>query len=161
MDIFGIIALVSILTIAFGVLWAAHEVRLTRLQRRHELQVAALRPFAEPTLQAAMLAILSLPDGLDRAGVESRVGHEGTHVHAWLGTIETWGLMVHRRELPLNLVGELAGAAIMRSWQTLRGYVADVRRDSGGITTHAWFEWLAAQLADRPTAVAASRVGFD
>ncbi len=47
MDIYGTIALVSLVAIVVGVLTAAYELRLTRLQRRREAQIALVRPFSD------------------------------------------------------------------------------------------------------------------
>ncbi len=60
-----------------------------------------------------MHAILTLPDGLDGAGVEARLGRDTVHLHTWLGTLEMWGIFVHRGDLPMALVGDLAGGAIV------------------------------------------------
>ena len=92
MDIFGMIAMGSLVTIVVGVLTAADELHLTRLQRRREAQIALVQPYSDAALQAAMHAILSLPDGLDGAGVEARLGRDRAHVHTWLGTLEMWGV---------------------------------------------------------------------
>jgi hypothetical protein len=149
MDIYGMIALASIVAIVVGVLFAGYELRLTRLQRRREAQMTLVRPFADPAFQAAMQAILTLPDGLDRAGVEARLGRDQRHLDVWLGTLETWGLFVHRGDLPLTLVGDIAGSAIVLSWQKLSACVYDVRAQTADPTLHIWYQWLAEHWSDR------------
>jgi hypothetical protein len=149
MDIYGTIALVSLVAIVFGVLFAAYELRQTRLERRHEMYIALLTPLTDGAFQTAKRAVLALPDGLDRATVEVRLGRDGGHLGVWLGTLDTWGLFVHRRQLPLTLVGELAGGEIVRSWPKLSAYVAEVRTETADPAMHAWYQWLAEQWSDR------------
>ena len=149
MDIYGTIALVSLVAIVVGVLTAAYELRLTRLQRRREAQIALVQPYSDAAFQAAMHAILTLPDGLDGAGVEARLGRDTVHLHTWLGTLEMWGVFVHRGDLPMALVGDLAGGAIVGSWQKLSAYVADVRVLTADPAMHTWYQWLAERWSDR------------
>ena len=163
MDIYGTIALISLVAIVVGVLIAAYELRLTRLQRRREAQIALVRPFSDTAFQAAMQAILTLPDGLDRAGVEARLGRDTVHLHTWLGTLEMWGIFVHRGDLPMALVGDLAGDAIATSWQKLSAYVVDVRVATADPAMHTWYQWLAERWTDRELArpsVSAGVVGW-
>jgi hypothetical protein len=152
MDIYGTIALVSLVAIVFGVLFAAYELRQTRLERRREVQIALLTPLRDGAFQAAMGAVLALPDGLDRATVEARLARDSGHLGVCLGTLDTWGLFVHRRQLPLALVGELAGGVIVRSWPKLSTYVADLRTETADPAMHAWYQWLAEQWSDRELA---------
>ena len=66
-----------------------------------------------------------------------------------LGTWERLGILVHRREIQLDLVDDAYGGTILVSWQRLERFVAQFRKTSKRDTAFEWFQWLAERIKER------------
>jgi hypothetical protein len=149
MDLATALSLVSTIAVVFGVAFAAYQLRVLSRQRIREAQFELASSISNPAFQAALDDIVRLPPGLDRAGIDARLGRESDHVYYWMGSMATLGILVHHRELPLSLVADFISGPIVLSWRNLQGYVADVRRATGRETMHEWFQWLAERMMER------------
>jgi hypothetical protein len=149
MDLATGLSLVSTIAVVCGVAFAAYQIRALSRQRIREAQFSLAASISSPSFQAALWKIMALPPGLDRAGVDAHLGPMSEHVYYWMGSMETLGILVHHRELPLSLVADFTSGPIVLSWRNLQGYVADVRRSTGRETMHEWFQWLAERLMER------------
>lgn len=49
---------------------------------------------------------MALPDGLSKEEVEQRFADEPHLIWFWLGSMESLGILVHHREVPLPLVDD-------------------------------------------------------
>jgi hypothetical protein len=63
-------------------------------------------------------------------------------------TWESLGLLVFRREVTLELVGDFFSGPIVASWRKLSGYIAELRRDAQRDTYFEWVEWLAERMME-------------
>jgi len=64
-------------------------------------------------------------------------------------TMESIGVMVYRRILPLGMVEELMGGAVEMLWAKLEHWVKDLRDEQSQPELHEWFQWLAERLKQR------------
>jgi hypothetical protein len=64
-------------------------------------------------------------------------------------TLETIGVLVHRRMVPLDLVDDLMGDAIVNFWSPLKDWVETMRREQSRESFYEWFQWLVERLAER------------
>jgi len=108
-----------------------------------------VRSFQSPAFTSALRRVLSLPDGADRQKIREILGPDGEDaVYMVSLTWESLGLLVFRREVTLDLVGDFFSGPIVVSWQKLSRYIADLRRDAHRDTYFEWVEWLAEQMME-------------
>jgi hypothetical protein len=75
-------------------------------------------------------------------------------------TLESVGIMVHRRTAAPEMVWELIGGVSVTAWDKLKGWAEDLRREHGCEKFDEWMEWLADHMTrhfDEPGAEPAFR----
>lgn len=75
-------------------------------------------------------------------------------------TLETIEVRVYRRIVPLQILDELMGDAIIVLWGKLRLWVEHLRAEQERDSAYEWFQWLADRLAevDRRTEAGAHKI---
>jgi hypothetical protein len=68
-------------------------------------------------------------------------------------TWESLGILVFRREVTLDLVDDFFSGPIVISWQKLKVYAEEFRRDLNRATGSEWFHWLAERMLEREKAL--------
>jgi hypothetical protein len=152
MDVAAVLSLVSTLAVVCGVIFAGYQVRVLQRQRRRESELAVAAAVQNAPFQAALQAVTLLPAGLDREGVEGKLGADSPHIFYWFGAMETLGILVHHGEVSFQLVDDFISGPVVLSWRNLQGYVSDVRQATGRDTMHEWFQWLAERFIERESA---------
>jgi hypothetical protein len=66
--------------------------------------------------------------------------------------LETVGLMVYRRVVPLGVVWDLMGGMTMSSWDRLKGWIDATRAEQQNEKFAEWIEWLVNQLSTQVSA---------
>ncbi|MDL2335379.1 MAG: hypothetical protein QFC55_05050 [Chloroflexota bacterium] len=142
-----LVNILTVVTLISGVLFAAFELRGSRRESRRQSQILLLRSFESPEFVKGMRRLLDLPDNLSRAEIEKSLGREGIDLlWFWLGTMESFGILVFNREIDIHTVDQSFGGPVIISWQKLHRYANEVRRDTGRESMHEWYQWLAEQL---------------
>lgn len=135
-------ALIVIGGVGFGVAQLQHF----RVQRRARAAIEVARSFQDAEFARALRIVLSLPCDLDAAGLRERGTEYEDAAMLVSFTVESIGLMVHRRMVSLHLVWELMGGVLLAAWIRLRGWTHDVRTEQGRDKFNEWTQWLAEQL---------------
>jgi hypothetical protein len=132
-----------------GVAFAVIQIRLFRRQRLDVASIELLGAFQNPDFTKAYTFLVELPDGL--RAEELRQSHANAEALAMVAsfTVESVGVMVYRRIVPIDLVEELMGGAVISLWRKLEVWVHTLREEQNRPDTHEWFQWLAEQLAGR------------
>ncbi len=78
-----------------------------------------------------------------------RVGEDFESVLILANTFERIGLLVYRRELPIDLVEDALTGPIIVSWRKLAPMVRDLRAEGHRGTALEWFQWLAERMLQR------------
>jgi hypothetical protein len=126
----------------FGVM----QLQQFRLQRRARSAIEVSRSFHDAEFARALRLVLSLPCGLDAKGLRER-GPEYEDAAMLVSlTVESVGLMVHRRLVSLPMVWELMGGVLLGAWFRLRGWTEDTRNEQGRDKFNEWVQWLADQM---------------
>lgn len=145
-EIFGALVVIG------GVVFAVAQLSLFRRQRRETAAFELARSFQSPEFAHALQLVLALPSGLSARKLRQR-GPEVEEAALLVSlTLETVGIMVHRRIVPLDVVWELMGAVSLTAWERLQGWAREVRREHGSEKFDEWIEWLCDQMtrhADR------------
>ena len=150
MDIPTIANLINALAVTAGVIFAAAQIRYYRQRRRREAMLELVRSFQSPAFTSALRRVLSLPDGADAEKIREVLGPDGEDaVYLVSLTWESIGVLLFRRELTLDLVDDFFSGPILLSWQKLRVYGEEWRRELNRETGSEWFQWLAERMMER------------
>ena len=138
------------LVVIGGVVFAVVQIRQFQRQR---LEVAALdlmRAWQSPEFTRAFSIIQSLPDKLSAEDLRTHSGDAEAMAMVIGNTFESIGVMVHRRILPLSIVDELMGGAVVYLWEKLERWTRELREEQSRESVYEWFQWLAEHLRDQP-----------
>ncbi len=149
MSIEAIFQAVEAVAVVIAVGFAIVQVRQYRREKRREAAVELLHSFQTPQFAKALNIVFNLPDGLSKEEIESTVGDDFHLVYALMTTWESFGILVFRGEVDLELVDDFFSGPIKISWQKLKGHVMGERSMLERDTIAEWFQWLAERLAER------------
>ena len=74
-----------------------------RLQREIEAGIEVLRPLQAPQMAATVMAVYSLPEGLDGEQLQKRLGSRFAAVMDVLATLESLGPLIARGHVPVEM----------------------------------------------------------
>lgn len=144
-EIFGAIVVVG--GLAFAVIQLAHLQR----QRQEAAALEVARSFQNPEFARALQKVLALPPGLDADSLrEASPDHEAAAVLVSL-TLESVGIMVHRRIVSIRMVWDLMGLVVLTTWDRLEGWSRGMREQEGRDKFNEWIEWLVDRLREHET----------
>lgn len=144
-----LLSIISTGSIAAGVILAILQLRHSNKQRARESALQMLHSFQTPEFLRAVNIIFDLPDGLSRKEVENRLGADMTSVLVMVGTLESLGIMVFKRDLDIRLVEDFFSGIIVLSGRKLKNYFVEIRNTSGRQTYYEWYQWLYEQVEKR------------
>jgi hypothetical protein len=133
-----------------GVVFAVIQIRLFRRQRLEAAAIEVIRSWQSPEFTRAFTVIQALPDGISAAKLRAHSPDCETMAMIMGNTFESFGVMVYRRIVPLALVDELLGGAVVLLWRKLAPWVEELRKDQSRETVYEWFQWLAERLQEQP-----------
>jgi len=140
--IIGSIAVVS------GIIFGVIQIRHYRQQRQDIAAVQIVNSFQIPEFNKALRKVWSLPDVTSVAQIRE-LGDDWEEAAFQIGmTLETMGVLVYRRIVPLPILDELMGDAILVLWRKLRPWIRNLRTEQKRDSAYEWFEWLADRLAE-------------
>lgn len=132
-----------IVAVIFGVLQIRHMAKTREIFSSAEL-VHAMRT---PEFTESIGRIGQLPDGADPELVRRDALAAAQHVGH---VIESLGVLVYHRILPLHLVDDLIGGYVRMGWKKLAPFV-EARRKEYGVYYGEWMQWLAERLGQYPS----------
>ena len=154
MGIAGWLDLVRTVCLVVGGVLALLQLRHNQRQRMRELALQMLRSFQTPDFLTAGNLVYEMPEDLTKEEVEKRFKGKVTCLLVMLGTFESLGVLVHRRDIDIRLVEDFFGGILIMAGRKLRLYIEDMRRLSGRDTYYEWVTWLCDQVkrreAERP-----------
>lgn len=117
-----------------------------RLQRRAAAAIELARSFQNAQLARALRLVLSLPANVDAAALRARGSEYKDAAMLVSLTVESVGMMVHRRMVSLEMVWELMGGVLLGAWGRLEHWTHQIREEHGSDKFNEWMQWLADQL---------------
>lgn len=141
--------IISASAVVVGLIFAIIQVRHMRAARRREAALELLHSCQTLEFAEALHLISRIPANLPKAELEKQVGDRMGLVYSMMGTWESLGILVHRREVELELVADLLSGPIVMSWRTLERFVREERQDLRRDTPSEWFQWLAERIMER------------
>ena len=131
-------------SVAFAFVQLAHF----RRQRYNMVALELVRSFQTPEFAHALRLVLSLPDGVTADQLREDPKYEDAAMLISL-TLESVGIMVHRRVTSLDMVWELMGGVVLAVWQKLSVWASQQREEQGGEKFDEWLQWLCDQMKRR------------
>ena len=138
--------IIGAFTIVGGLWFALVQLLAIRGQRRDMAALEVARAFQNPEFAHALLLVLSLPSGIRAEELREREERYEEAAMLVSLTLESVGIMVHQRMVPLNMVWELMGGVILSISDKLDGWIEDVRREQAREKFDEWIQWLVTQL---------------
>jgi hypothetical protein len=128
-----------------SVAFAIIQLSQFRRRRRDLAAIELARSFQTPEFAHALRSILSLPDDATATQVRADPKTEDAAMLVSL-TLESVGIMVHRRIISLDMVWELMGGVVLAVWVKLHVWAGDQRERHGGEKFDEWIQWLCDQM---------------
>lgn len=137
--------IIGALIVIGGVAFAVVQIREFQRQRRETAAIELARSFTNPQFARALMLVVSLPSGCSAKELRRSAEYEEAAMLVSL-TLESVGIMVHHRIVPLGTVWELMGGVTQTCWDRMRDWVYVVRREQGNEKFDEWLEWLSNQM---------------
>jgi len=149
MDVNTLLGLISTFAIVVGLLFAGVQLRILNKQRSRESALQLLHSIQTPDFPEAVNILVDLPEGLSKKEIEERLGDKIKCVLAMLGTFESLGILIFRREIDINLVEDFFSGPIILTGEKFKNYTKDVRELSNRPTYYEWMQWMYEQIEKR------------
>ncbi len=144
-----IFQLISTTAVILGILFGILNLRNFQKMRKRESALLMLNSFQTTEFVRGLLLIFDLKEGVSKAEIEELPKDDYLAFYILLGTWERLGILVHRREIPLDLVDDAFSGPILISWSKLESFVMQFRTSAGRDTGFEWFQWLAERMMER------------
>lgn len=139
----GAVAVIS------GIVFGLIQIRHYRQQRHMVAAVQLVNSFQSAGFNTALRKIWSLPDDASLAELQ-KLGQNWEDAAFQVGmTMETMGVLVYRRIVPLSILDQLMGDAVLILWRKLRPWVDHLREEQKRDSAYEWFQWIAERLAEK------------
>jgi uncharacterized membrane protein YagU involved in acid resistance len=130
---------------AFAIIQLAHF----RAQRRDTAALELARSVQNPEFAHALRLILSIPPGLTADELRAKGSQFEDAAMLVSLTLESVGIMIHRRIVSIDMVWELMGGMILETWDRIELWVRDIRRAQEREKFDEWIEWLVHQMNEQ------------
>jgi hypothetical protein len=112
----------GVLIVIVGFAFAVIQLMHFRRQRRDMATIELARSFQNPEFSHAIRCVMMLPKGVSIDGLKKRGSDYENAAFLVSFTFESFGVMVHRRIVSLDMVWELMGGTILGAWERLEGW---------------------------------------
>jgi hypothetical protein len=133
--------------VVVGLVFNGLQVRAATEQRRLAAAAEIVHSFQGRGFVEAAQVLWALPEGLQAEELRQRADVVDA-IHTVGVVYETLGVLVHRRIVPLDLVQDVMGAAVVYMWIRVKPFVEDERARQRRASVFEWFQWLAERLEE-------------
>ena len=145
----NIARIVSSVVVISGIIFGIIQIRQYQQQRQDVAAVQLVNSFQSPDFNKSLRKVWSLPDAASWQELQE-LGNEWEAAAFQVGmTLETMGVLVYRRIVPLAILDELMGDAILVLWRKLQPWVEHLRIEQKRDSAYEWFQRLAERLAEK------------
>ena len=149
MELSLVLQILSTVSIILGIAFGILNLRNFQAARKRESAILMLNSFQTSDFVRGLLLIFDLPNGINKAGIDRLPKEDFLALYMVVGTWERMGILVFRREIPLDLVDDAYSGPIVQSWETLGNYILEFRKHIQRETAFEWFQWLAETMMHR------------
>ncbi len=146
----NIAEILGLIFVLGGFVFAIIQIRIYRRQRLEASAIELLRSFHDAAFSKAFRVINKLPEDTSALAliqedpeIEDAAAHIGT-------TMESIGVMVFRRIVPLAIVVDLMGGTVLHMWQKLEPWISKLRNEWESESVFEWFQWLTDKVETHP-----------
>jgi len=136
-------------TVIFGIVFGMLEYRRNKASERREAAAALARSFQTRELASAIRLVLEMPEPMDRRAYERLAADQKELIWLMFTSMESIGILVHRGNLPLELVDEFFSLPVQEGWRLLSPFVEELREQVNGPQAWEWYQWLQERLSAR------------
>ncbi|HEX3431343.1 MAG TPA: hypothetical protein VHT03_10685 [Rhizomicrobium sp.] len=148
-NVSSLLEIVSTLAIVGSLIFAGVQVNLARRQRQRETAIQLMQSFRTPEIVAGITTLIDLPAGLSKADLQARYGDRLDNLLLLLLSIESVGILVQKREVPIELAEDFFFGPTITGWRKLERYILDLREELQVDTPLEYFQFLAEQMIRR------------
>ena len=152
MDLMALSQLAQILggtAVVIALVFGMVQIHQFRRQRHDVAAIELMRSLQDHEFTHSFRLIYPLPEGMPAEDFLA-LGDEYEDAALALGArFESMGLLVYRESLPLHLVEEIIGGAVVLLWRRLEPWAEYHRREQKHPLLFEWFQWLAERLDER------------
>ena len=149
MNLALIAQVISTTAVVLGIIFGILNLWNFQRMRKRESAILMLNSFQTNEFVRGLLLVFSLPDKIEKAEIDALPKDDYLAVYLMLGTWERLGILVYRKEIPMDLVDDAFSGPILISWQKLHIFVKQFREQLGRQTGFEWFQWLAERMMER------------
>lgn len=147
--IVGIIEILGIIAVAFGVGLGIKQLGLHRQQKRDLAIIECARSFENKEFTEAYGLITELSPGITIEEMK-RMGPKYQDAVLRTGMkFETIGLLVYKNVVPIDAINDLVGDAAIRIWRIIEEFVIESRSARSHSTLFEWYQWLVDRLIEQ------------
>ncbi len=151
MELTLLFQIISTTAVLLGIIFGILNLRNFQAARKREAALLLLNSFQTNDFIRGLLLVFELPNGITKAAVDKLSKEDFLALYMVIGTWERLGILVFRREIPLDLVDDAYSGPIVQSWETLETYIKEFRAHLKRETAFEWFQWLAETMMRRET----------
>lgn len=152
MDLMALSQLAQILggaAVVIALVFGMVQIHQFRRQRHDVAAIELMRSLQDKEFTHSFRLIYPLPVDMPVDAFRA-LGPEYEDAALALGArFESMGLLVYRDSLPMHLVEEIIGGAVVILWMRLRPWVEANRQEQRHPLLFEWFQWLAERLDER------------
>ena len=141
-DAANVAQLVEGIVVLGGLAFAIVQLAQFRRQRRELAAIELAHSFSNPAFARALQRVLELQPGLTTDELQQLDDESRDAMMLLSLTLESVGIMVHRRIVDIDIVWELMGGVVLTAWERLRPWAMYQRERSGREKFDEWIEWL-------------------
>ncbi|HEX9816378.1 MAG TPA: hypothetical protein VGB18_05315 [Candidatus Thermoplasmatota archaeon] len=153
LDLFQLAAVAEILgagSIVFALFFGAFQIQQFRRDRRDRAAAEMMTFFQTPEYLEGWLEMAMLPAGITVEEIRKRGPTFENRLARTTIVVESLGLFVFNRTIPLALVNQAMGGFLRIAWQRLRPWIEDERVRLNAPSFGEWFQWLIERLEESP-----------
>lgn len=148
-DLYTLLDILSKAAIIAGGIFAAIQLTQIRKQRSRESALQMLNSLQTPEFIEGMNIIYTLPRHLSKKEIEAYLGDELSKVMIMFMKLESVSILVHKKQIKLELVTEFMRGPVVLFWNAMKNYFIEVRKDNNDENYGEWIQWLAEQVENR------------
>lgn len=156
MELSLLFQLISTSAVILGIIFGLLNLNNFQKMRRREAAILMLNSFQTNEFVRGLLLVFELPDDVGKEEIDKLPKEDYLAFYILLGTWERLGILVHRREVPLDLVDDAFSGPILISWQKLSHFIPEFRESANRDTGFEWFQWLAERMMERERGASAT-----
>jgi hypothetical protein len=149
MELGLVFQIISTTAVILGIIFGILNLRNFQAMRKREAAILMLNSFQTHEFVRGLLLVFDLPSGVDQQVIDKLPREDFLSLYMVLGTWERLGILVYRREIPMDLVDDAYSGPILISWQKLEPYIRQFRDQVQRDTGFEWFQWLAERMLER------------